>query len=279
MPMSHNINYQEPSAGPVAHYLNRLSQGSHKYTLYRLDKVARYLSDGRDNAFSFAWPTLDKSSAVNIQSWLWHTYRPTTIDHILFAVRGVIKQTWRLGLITEEEYYDVRQGLDNTLKSKSGQRPNNILTNRNIHKLFNCCATLHTRSARRNEAMLAMLYGANMAPTEVLSLHIEDYDFQNSRINIPDSHTPRTIYLNADVQEILKSWLLHRGTGAGPLLCPVLKNDTVQIRLLSYQSLTNICSRLSKAAKIPAFKPRDLNKTHRQHLQDRQNSTLEIPRP
>ncbi len=278
--MPQNLKYQEPSANPMMHYLNALSPGSHKSTRYKLDKVAKYLSRNRDDAYTYPWATLDKNSTVTIQSWLLRMYQPITINHFLVAVRGVLKQSWRLGLINEEQYHIVRQGLDNTLKGKPVRRRRTILAYNDITRLFDFCASYHIRSARRNTVVLALLYGANISPTEVVALQIEHYDPRRSRINIVESDTPRTIRLNPDAQAILQAWLLHRGPGAGPLLCPVLKNDEVQIhRPLSYQSLTNICARLAKDARITIFKPKDLNATHRQHVQDRHETTLEIPRP
>ena len=275
--MPQNFKYQASSPNPMLHYINTLSPGSRKYIIYSLDKVAKYISRNRDNASTFSWKTLDKAGAISIQSWLLRTYRPTTINHILGAVRGVLKQSWRLGLINEELYHIVRQGLDNTLMVKPVRRKRTTLAYTDITKLFDCCASYHTRSARRNAAILAMLYGANITPVEALALQVQHYDPRQSLINI-ESDTRRIIYLNGDAQNILQSWLLHRGNGVGSLLCPVLKNDAVRIRPLSYQSLTNICARLAKDAHIATFKPKDLNVTHRQHVQDNNRTTLEIPR-
>ena len=277
--MAHNLNSQEPSANPLTHYINALSPGSRKSTLYKLDKIAKYLSQNRDDAHAFPWGVLDKSGVVSVQSWLWRTYSPTTINHMLIALRGVLKQNWRLGLIGEEEYYEMRQGLTGSWKSRPNRRGRTILTQKDITRLFDRCAVVHTRAARRNAAIIGLLYGANVTPSELLAVEVEHYDQRRSTVSIVGSDAARTIELNPDIQQLLRAWLLHRGNSPGPLICPVLKNDVVQIRPMSYQSLRKIGIGLALETDVRPFNPKDLNMTHRRHVQEKHHFTLEIPRP
>ena len=63
-----------------------------------LDVIAGIL-DPEHDAESFPWHEVTYSESVAVRMALVERYKPATVNKMLSALRGVLKQTWRLGLL------------------------------------------------------------------------------------------------------------------------------------------------------------------------------------
>lgn len=92
-----------------------------------------------------------------VRSRLAEGYRPATVNKMLAAVRGALKEAWRLDLIQADDYHravDLR-GVSSHMLPRG-----RALTAGEIRALFAACATDRSPAGARDAAMLALLYGA-----------------------------------------------------------------------------------------------------------------------
>lgn len=87
---------------PVAVYLARLAPGSRRTTRQALDVVAGLLTEGRADALTLPWPQLRYQHTQALRSRLAERYQPATVNKTLAALRGVLKEAWRLDLMKAE---------------------------------------------------------------------------------------------------------------------------------------------------------------------------------
>src|SRR6202048_5025161 len=90
---------------PVAVYLARLARSSRRTMRAALDAIASLLSDDRCDAWSLAWEQLRYRHTTAVRALLADgRYAPSTANRHLAALRGVLKECWRLGYVTAEDF-------------------------------------------------------------------------------------------------------------------------------------------------------------------------------
>lgn len=89
---------------PVEVFLSRLGSGSRKGQKQALDAIARLLSNGCCDSKSLDWASLQYAQTSAVRATLVERYAPNTAKRMLAALRGVLKECWRLGLMTYEEF-------------------------------------------------------------------------------------------------------------------------------------------------------------------------------
>src|SRR5437764_913527 len=89
---------------PVEVFLNRLAPGSRRGQAQALDAIAKLLTNGCSNARSLNWASLRYPQTAAVRATLAERYAPNTAKRMLAALRGVLKESWRLGLMNHEEF-------------------------------------------------------------------------------------------------------------------------------------------------------------------------------
>ena len=90
---------------PVAVYLARLAPSSRRTMRAALDAIASLLSDDRCDAWSLDWPQLRYRHTTAVRALLADgRYAPSTANRHLAALRGVLKECWRLGYVSAEDF-------------------------------------------------------------------------------------------------------------------------------------------------------------------------------
>src|SRR5437016_4867083 len=89
---------------PALVYLARLSPGSRRTMRQGLDAVARLLTAGACDALTLDWAALRYQHTAAIRTRLAEAYAPATANKVLAALRGVLKEAWRLGLMGAEDH-------------------------------------------------------------------------------------------------------------------------------------------------------------------------------
>jgi hypothetical protein len=69
-----------------------------------LDVVARLLSNERCDALSLDWSAVRYSHTAAVRAQLAERYAVATANQHLCALRGVLKECWRLGYVDAEDY-------------------------------------------------------------------------------------------------------------------------------------------------------------------------------
>jgi integrase/recombinase XerD len=76
-----------------------------------------------------------------------------------------------------------------------------------VQRLLAESARLPTDDAKRDRAMLEMLYGTGMLASELMSLNIDDFDMANNRIKVTNQRgKARTIAIERKVADILRDY-------------------------------------------------------------------------
>jgi hypothetical protein len=90
---------------PALIYIASLAPGSRRTMTGALESMANFISNGRCNAITLNWPALRYQHTQALRAALAAKYAPATANKMLAALRGVLKESWRLGLLDAESYH------------------------------------------------------------------------------------------------------------------------------------------------------------------------------
>lgn len=89
---------------PAAVYIARLAQGSRRGMMQSLQVVAAVLSSDRASATEIEWASVRYQHVAAVRAVLAEKYAPATANRHTSALRGVLKEAWRLGQLDAEEF-------------------------------------------------------------------------------------------------------------------------------------------------------------------------------
>jgi hypothetical protein len=90
---------------PAAVFLARLAPGSRPAMRQALDMVSDILSSGTATVETFPWHQLRYQHTGAAKAALLERYQPRSVNKILAALRGVLKEAFRLELMSAEDYH------------------------------------------------------------------------------------------------------------------------------------------------------------------------------
>ncbi len=246
------------TATPCQIYLATLSEGSQQGMRQALDVIAKILDDG-ENGDSYLWEKVTYRDSMKVRATLIQRYRPTSVNKMLAALRGVLKAAWRLGLIEADAY---RRTADVPNVRVSNLLSGRALESHEIAHLFTACASDTTPKGIRDAAMLAVFYGCGLRRGEVAKLDVGDFDMADGSLVVNGKGTKqRTVYLTEEGSRYLEGWLEVRGYEPGPMFCPVGQTGEIRPTRLRGESIAYILKRLQKAAGVEHFSPHDLRRS------------------
>jgi len=202
-----------------------------------------------------------------LRSLLAERYAPATANKMLAALRGVLKEAWRLEQMSAEEY---RRAAD--LAPVSGTRPlrGRALEGREVGALFHACAADPTAAGSRDAALLAVLYALGLRRSEVVALDLGDYTAATEALVVRagKGNKARVAYATGGAARALDAWVRLRGAEPGPLFWPVNKAGRLTTRRLTDQAVLTILRKRAAQASVPTFSPHDLRRTFISDLLD-----------
>ena len=259
------------TATPAQLYLAGLSAGSQGMGQC-LDIIAGILDDNHD-ANSYPWHKVTYRESMAVRIALTERYKPSTVNKMLSALRGVLKQAWRLGLMDVDAY---RRAADVENVRNSSLLSGRALAGEEIGKLFKTCAT-DTPKGARDAGLLAVLYGCGLRRGELAGLDVENFDRDDCSIVVHGKRNKqRTVYLDGNGCQHVERWLRQRGDASGPLFCPVDQTGEIRISRLRGESVAYIVKRLQKAAGLDHFSPHDLRRSFVTTLLDAGEDVLTV---
>ncbi|TMB15406.1 MAG: integrase [Deltaproteobacteria bacterium] len=253
---------------PAAVYLASLAPGSRRTMRQALEVIAGLLSGRRADAESLAWPALRYQHTQAIRAQLAERYRPATANKMLAALRGVLREAWRLGYVNAEEYHraaDLQAVRGSTLPR------GRALTTGELRTLFAAVAEDSRPATRaRDAALLAVLYGAGVRRAEAVGLDVADYDPETGALTIRHGkgRRERMMYATNGAREALAAWLTVRGADVGPLFTPVDKSGRIVPRRLTPESVFDRLEHLACRAGVARFSPHDCRRSFISDLLD-----------
>jgi integrase/recombinase XerD len=251
---------------PVDVFLSRLGPGSRTGQGQALDTIAALLSNGCSDCKGLNWASLRYSQTSAVRAVLVERYAPNTSKRMLAALRGVLKECWRLGLMTYEQF--ARAADMAPIKGELPPR-GRALTQEELRKLFQSCEGDGSPSRVRDAAILGLLYGLGLRRSELTSLDKGDYKPEEGRILIRGKGSkPRFGFVGEETGELLERWLRLRGISAGPLFLPITKGGHLIPTRLTTEAVAQILAKRGNDAGVEAFSCHDLRRSFITHLLD-----------
>jgi site-specific recombinase XerD len=252
---------------PAAVYLASLAPGSRRAMADALETIAEIASERRCTAETLPWHLLRHQHAAAIRAVLAERYKPATANKTLCALRGVLRECWRLGQITAEEYQ--RAADVKGIKAQTLPR-GRALTCGELRALFQTCADDKTPAGRRDAALLAVLYGAGLRRSEAVALDLAHYAPETGALTIRSGkgRKDRIAYATNGAQLALEEWLAARGTEPGPLFLPITWYGKMEFRRMTTQAVYSALGKRAKEARVERFSPHDLRRTFVSDLLD-----------
>jgi site-specific recombinase XerD len=246
---------------PVLVYLASLSEGSRRTMRASLENIAQFISGGEADALTLAWHELRYQHTTFIRSTLAQAYKPATANKMLSALRGVLKECFRLGYMSAEDYQRARD-----LSAVKGYSlpPGRSLSQGELRRLFEVCIESSKRNrGARDAAVVALLYGCGLRRSEAAALDLADYDPETGEVRVRGAkgRKDRITYAMGGAQDAIEAWVEVRGEAPGPLLHPINKGDRVQRRRMSDQAIYDILRRLGRKIKTKSFAPHDMRRS------------------
>ena len=244
---------------PAAVYLAGKPSAVGRRGLQRsLNRAAELLTSGATtDALAVNWAEVRYQHVMALRAVLIEeNAKPATINHVLSAIRGVIKEAWRLGLIdaeTKERIVDVKSVSASTLPA--GRH----VDVGEVRRLFETCGD--TPVGARDAAMLALLYGCGLRRSEVVALLLDHYREGVVTVRSGKGRKERIVYCPAGGREAIVAWLARRGAWPGALLAPVAKGGRIQLRSMTAQAVLLRLQYLADRARVPRFSPHDLRRS------------------
>lgn len=261
------VDAQPIDRNPAAVYLAGLNfKTSRRTQAQALGVVAELLTGARDLA-GVPWAALRFSHTAAIRSSLAERYAPETCNRILSALRGVLKNAWRLGQMSHEDYAkaaDVESVQGETLPA------GRALSGGEIAAIMAACEDDPSPAGARDAALIACMYPGGLRRDEVASLDLADFDPETGALTVRHGkrNKARVAYLSNGAGHAMADWLAIRGGEPGAMFCPVNKGGKMDLRRMTNQAIYNALAKRGQLAKVANFSPHDLRRTFISDLLD-----------
>jgi integrase len=254
--------------GPVDTYLASLAPSSRRTQLDALNAIARFLSQDAVDAHGFPWEQMTYPASVAVRAWFSERLAPHTVNRYLSALRRVLQEAWRLGLMAAED----RERASDVPPVRGSRLPaGRALQHDEVATLLQECRDDPRPAGRRDEALLAVLWSTGMRRAEIVGVRIRDVsDDLASIMVIGKGNKERRVYLNAEARAATAGWLKVRGTDPGSLFNAVDKYGNVRPgRHMTGASVRAILLSRAEAPGIAGISPHSWRRTHASELLQR----------
>lgn len=247
---------------PVAAYLSSLAPGSRRTMQQSISVMAHLLTNGQQDLLTLRWQDLRYQHALALRSRLQERYAPATVVKMLSALRRVLKEARRLGLMSAEDY-DRTVDIPNV---KSHRLPKGrFLEYDEVERLFACCFESKSKLARRDAAMLAVLYGSGLRRDELVKLNLSDLHMARRKLQIKSGKgdKDRIVFLPIASIAAIQEWLRDRGNESGPLF-----THRGNLKPLDPQVVYDRLKKISGLSEVTNISPHDFRRTFISNLFD-----------
>ncbi|MFL5734130.1 MAG: tyrosine-type recombinase/integrase [Chloroflexia bacterium] len=245
---------------PAAVYLARLAPGSRRTMSAALDIIAGLLTSNNRNLQTLEWSSLRYQHTAAVRALLADLYAPATANKMLAALRGVLRESWRLGQMTAEDFH---RAADLPSVRGTSLLRGRALSHGELRALFTACAADDSASGKRDAALLAVLYNCGLRRSEVVALDLSDYEPESGVLKVRSGkgNKARTAYAAEAARAAIDAWLRVRGPGPGPLFCPVNKAGKITVRRITDQAVRKTMRKRAAQGGVASFSPHDLRRT------------------
>ena len=257
-----------PGPNPYDVYLESLSNDDSRRTMRGcLDRIAVILLADRiqlppEPGRLVPWGRLRYEHTSFVRSRLLEAdppLAPTYFNKHLSALRRVLKEAWRLELMSAEDYHRAAD-----LNASKGSRlpKGRSLAPAEIVALLQVCAADTSPAGVRDAALIAVLQSTGGRRAEIASARREDYEPGSRTLRIIGKRNKeRDLDLHEQAAVYLGRWLARLGRGSGPLFCPIDRWGNVKNAPLTPAAIGQIINRRRFEAELPALSAHDFRRT------------------
>jgi site-specific recombinase XerC len=214
-------------------------------------------------AAALPWASLDPARLQTLRDALRRRgLAPATLNKVLAAVRGVVRQAWVAGDIDAERRERLLHQLQGVASSTIPAGSH--LDERTAFALFMVCRDDGTALGRRDAAMLALMYGAGLRRAEVVGLRVDDLTPDGLRVR-GKGNRQRVVPITNGTLSAVQDWMAARGNAPGYLLCRCSAGIDPTAGLTTqtvYAALRSMAERVGRATgRRVTVTPHDLRRT------------------
>jgi integrase len=251
---------------PAEVYLRSLGEGSRRTMREALNNIAKLLTNDTCDASTLDWSKLRYQHTAAVRSVLMEKYSPARANKILCALRRTLKEAWRLGLMSTDEY-----GRATDIESVRGKSllKGRALDVEEISALWDDCREDNSTLGARDAALLAVLT-VGLRRSEITHLDLSDFKPRSRSLTIREAkgRKERIVYLPEAGVRAVQDWLHLRGKEPGPLFYPLDKAQKIIPRRMSEQGVLRALQRRGEPAGVENFTPHDFRRTFIGNLLD-----------
>jgi site-specific recombinase XerD len=266
----------DPERDPYRVYLDRLDSAASRRTMRGcLDRIARIIAMDETGTVTGAgrpWWQLRYEHTTRIRAELRNrtaehggpAYSPASVNKHLVALRQVLRECWRLGLMTAEDY---QRAAD--LKSVEGSRlpRGHHLPGDALGAVLAVCGADTSPAGARDGALLAVLYTTGARRAEIAGLALADYDPAERSLRVRGKRgKERLVYVTVEAAARLDAWIAVRGRTPGALFPPISRGGRCRgtdgrFAHPTGQAIAGILTRRLEQADVAPHTPHDFRRT------------------
>jgi integrase len=270
---------------PAPVYLARLTTENSRYGMrWCLSLGAEILSSGKYDCFELDWTKMKYQHFVALKSKLVSPnptprskkpYSVGTTNMILSGVKGIIREAWKMGLVSDPDY--LRISSESNVRGESLPAGRAITTNE-VKRLFDIGRKNGGANGTRDSAILAVLLGAGLKRSEVADLDLNDWLVEDKLIIVQRGKgmKAREIPISTQVNSAIAAWVHLRGRDEGPLFTMVHHRNQIHIRRLDPSAIYGVLERRCLQAGVENVSPHDCRRTYITNLLSNGNDLASV---
>jgi integrase len=209
------------------------------------------------------------ATLVAAQDW-----SPTYANTHLVAVSRVLKEAWRLGLMSGEDYKRAADALSKIEGTR--EMAGRMLDRAEIAAHLDACRAEDTPKGIRDAALLAIAHGSGARRAELVAADLADWNATTGLLLKGKRNKQRRVPLPPWTAPYLAAWLRVRGMRPGPLFTRCNRWGGVSLDRLTGQTVVDVLRERARLAGTAPATPHDIRRTYASTLLDDPETGLEI---
>ena len=249
---------------PYFVYLARFSGDSRRVMRGCLDRIAAMLAQTPDTpglGEQFPWERIRYPHVTLLRTQFTERW-PSSLSHInvhLSALRGILRECWRLELMTAEEFQRARD-VEN-IKGSREQAGRDIPEDEIAALLAACLADEDERRGIRDAALIAVLQSTGLRRAEAATALIERYNHGERSLKvIGKGNKERTVYIHPGAVPYLGRWLVTLAQRRGPIFRRIDRWGNISADALTARTIGYIVNERCEQAKVPQLSTHDFRR-------------------
>lgn len=261
----------DQASNPAMVYLASLTSKTGRASQAQVVRViAQWLGGTPDTV---GWSGLRYAHCIAIRTQALNAeYAPASVRKFLSALRGILKNAWRLGQISADDY---QRATDIPSVQGSTLPAGRYITKAEIDAMMIVCIRDLSHSGSRDAAILATMYYGALRRAEVVNLDMADYNRETGRLVVHGKRNKeRVVFISNGAMDAMNDWLDARGDHPGALFLAVNNHNTIRARdRMNSQAIYNMITKRSKQVAVDHISPHDLRRTS---ISDQLNAGIDL---